>query len=65
MELLEERFGKKERIVFAHIQALLNVTTVPGKGTKTASLWKLQDELLSHICSLEIWESKAINMAYF
>ena len=53
IELLEERFGKKERIVFAHIQALLNVTIVPEKGTKTASLWKLQDELLSHIRSLE------------
>ena len=50
--LLIERFGKKDCIVFAHIQALLNVTVVPGKK-KTANLWKLQDELLTHIRSLE------------
>ena len=50
--LLIERFGKKDRIVFAHIQTLLNVTVLPGKN-KTAILWKLQDELLTHIRSLE------------
>ena len=37
IELLQERFGKKERIVFAHIQALLNVTIVPEKGRRERS----------------------------
>ena len=53
--MLEDRFGRKERIIFAHIQGLLNVTMPNpcGKGSRVSNLWKLQDELLSHIRSLE------------
>ena len=52
--MLENRFGRKKRIIFEHIQGLLNVTMPNpcGKGSRVSNLWKLQDELLSHI-SLE------------
>ena len=53
--MLKERFGRPERIIFAHIQALLSAN-VPLKtqGPKyVSSLWKLQDELLIHIRSLK------------
>ena len=58
-KLLEDRFGRRERIIFfAHIQGLLNVTMPlmsgsSGKTSRIPNLWKLQDELLSHIRSLE------------
>ena len=47
-KILEERFGRKEQIVFGHIQALLQV----GQ-TQKQSLKSLQDELLVHVRSLE------------
>ncbi|KAK4324412.1 hypothetical protein Pmani_004972 [Petrolisthes manimaculis] len=54
-DLLKERFGRTERIIFAHVQGLLNVTLTPrGKGANQCdSLWKLQDQLLRHVRSLE------------
>ena len=56
-DMLKERFGRPERMIFAHIQALLNVNRpMPVKvqgSSYISSLWKLQDELLSHIRSLE------------
>lgn len=54
-DMLKERFGKSERIIFAHIQALLNIEMpVKSHGVKyIASLRKMQDELNSHIRSLE------------
>jgi hypothetical protein len=51
-QLLKDRYGRQERIVFAHIQALLTLT-VPVRGKQVSTLWKLQDELLGHIRSLE------------
>ena len=53
--MLKERFGKSERIIFAHIQALLNIDMpVKSSGSKyIASLWKMQDQLNSHVRSLE------------
>ncbi|MPC67419.1 hypothetical protein E2C01_061594 [Portunus trituberculatus] len=53
--VLKERFGRSERIIFAHIQALLNITA-PSKISGPqyiAALWKMQDQLVSHVCSLE------------
>ncbi|XP_068227909.1 uncharacterized protein [Palaemon carinicauda] len=54
---VNERFGKPERIIFAHIQPLLGVALptkiAPGSSKHTLSLWKLQDELLTHVRSLE------------
>ncbi|XP_066940957.1 uncharacterized protein [Macrobrachium rosenbergii] len=54
-KMLKERFGRPERIIFAHIQALLGIT-MPAKNPSSgnvSSLWKLQDELLTHVRSLE------------
>ena len=55
-KLLKERFGKPERIIFAHIQALLCLS-MPSKpqGSKyyVSALRKMQDELQTHIRSLE------------
>ena len=50
--ILKKRFGRKEKIVFTHIQELMNITVSPGRN-KTDQLWKLQDELLAHVRSLE------------
>lgn len=54
-DLLKERFGRSERIIFAHVQGLLNISLPPrGKGANYVdSLWKLQDQLLRHVRSLE------------
>lgn len=54
-DMLKERFGKPERIIFAHIQALLNIN-MPTKSSGSkyiASLWKMQDQLNTHVRSLE------------
>ena len=51
-KLLQERYGRKDRIVFLQVQELLKMT-VPTAKDRVASLWKLQDDLLSHIRSLE------------
>lgn len=54
-DLLKERFGRPERIIFAHVQGLLNISLPPrAKGAgQCESLWKLQDQLLCHVRSLE------------
>ena len=49
-DLLRDRFGRPERIVFSHIQELLNIT-VP-KYPNVSVLWKLYDDLQAHIRSL-------------
>jgi len=48
---LKDRFGRKERTIFSHIQALLN-TSVP-KDLRVATLWKIRDDLNVHIRCLE------------
>lgn len=54
-DLLKGRFGRPERIIFAHVQGLLNVSVMPRVkgGNHVESLWKLQDQLLMHVRSLE------------
>ena len=52
-DLWEDRFGRKEQIVFAHIQDLMNLS-VPSKYN-VSSLRKVEDELLSHVRSLETY----------
>ena len=57
-ELLQQRYGRPERILFTHIQALLSLQVYTAKSGATAashvsSLWQLQDTLLSHVRSLE------------
>ena len=44
-DILCQRFGRPEKLIFMHIEALLNV--------KQCDLQHLQDELLSHVRSLE------------
>ena len=52
-DILVQRYGRKERIMFTHVQQLMNIT-VPGNITcENTVLWKLQDELLAHVRSLE------------
>ena len=51
--LLDKRFGRKDRIVFGHIQALLNL---PTQVKTTQDLWALHDKLQTHIRSLETLE---------
>ena len=53
-DILKERYGRKERIIFAHVQALLNVT-VSNKST-VSSLRKVYDELQGHVRSLAALE---------
>ena len=45
-----DRFGRKETIIFSHIQKLLNLS-VPSKCSVSA-LWKLNDDLQAHTRSL-------------
>ena len=53
-DLLVNRYGRKERIIFAHIQGLLNlVMPVQSKVSRVTLLWRLLDEVLTHIRSLE------------
>ena len=53
-DLLKERYGKPEKIIFAHIQALLHLSPAQSKGRLTLPvLWNMQDELLAHVRSLE------------
>ena len=58
--LLKERFGRSERIIFAHIQELLDITAPPKTSGPQyiTSLWKMQDQLVSHARSLEVLNVK-------
>ena len=51
--LLKERFERKEPIRFAHIQALLNLSSMLRGQKNVTSLWTWKDSLVSHIRSLE------------
>ena len=52
-DIMVQRYGRKERIIFTHVQQLMNIT-VPGNITcENTMLWKLQDELSAHVRSLE------------
>ncbi len=66
--LLKERFGRPERIIFAHIQSLLSLKPVtPGQKGKSyiSALWHQQDVLLSHIRSLEVLGVKGESCGVF
>ncbi|XP_076038379.1 uncharacterized protein LOC143023660 [Oratosquilla oratoria] len=54
-DLLKERFGSTEIIVFTHVSGLMYASlTSRAKGANQCdSLWKLRDQLLRHIRSLE------------
>ena len=46
--ILEKRFGRKERIIFGHIQQLLKPILTNG-----SNLWRLHDEIQANVRSLE------------
>ena len=48
---LEQRYGRKERLIFEHINALMNVAAPSKPSVK--ELWSLKDELESHVHSLK------------
>ena len=50
-KLLEDRFGRKEKIIFCHIQDLLNLS-IPVT-TDIKRLWSFYNTLCSHVRSLE------------
>lgn len=52
-DLLKGRYGRPERIIFAHIQSLLSLNCSTETRSTVASLWALEDTLLSNIRSLE------------
>ena len=50
-QILTDRFGRKERIIFTHIQTLLNMPVM--NKCSVSNLWKLNDDLQAHTRSLE------------
>lgn len=55
-DILRKRFGRPERIIFGHIQELLKNQASSSKDSATSSsssLWKLHDDIQSHVRSLE------------
>ena len=63
-KVLEERFGKKEQIIFAHIQALLNMS-MPTVGSHMQNSRSLQDKLVSHVHCLETMDVKGDTYGIF
>ena len=49
--ILEIRFGRKERIIFGHIQQLLKMQPISTNGS--SNLWRLHDEIQANVRSLE------------
>ena len=52
VDLLKKRFGQKERIVFAHLQALLE-TPILSQRRAAKDLWRLSDGLQKNVRCLE------------
>ena len=52
-DILRDRFGRKERIIFAHIQQLMQLHVNQTQPSKTTHLTRLQDKLVTHVHSLE------------
>ena len=53
---VQDRFGRPERIIFTHIQALLNMDTgldLHTQSSTASELWGIRDELNAHVRSLE------------
>ena len=51
VSLLNKRYGRPDRIIFQHVESLLNLKVVPDPSV--AQLYTLLDSLQSHIRSLE------------
>ena len=57
-DLLIERFGRKEKIIFNHITCLTNISKTYADCADTANLWEFYDNVQSHIRALEALEVK-------
>ena len=53
-DILRYHFGRKERIIFALIQQLMQLRVNQTQSSKTIHLMRLQDELVTHVRSLEV-----------
>ena len=53
LELLKARYGRKEKLIFHHIQELLSIRIPDLTSKLVSSLWALQDKLLMNIRALE------------
>ena len=51
-EVLQKRFGRKQQIIFSHVQGLLNMTPL-SKNASVTELRHMQDKLWNHVRSLE------------
>ena len=63
-KLLEERFGRPEKIIFSHIQGLLTLT-VEAAGSSLARLRTIQDQILVHVRSLDALDIKGATYGVF
>ena len=61
--LLQERYGRSEKIVFSHINKLLSLE-FPTNVTVT-ELWGVYDKLKGHIRSLESLDIKGESMGFY
>ena len=55
ISILKDRYDRKERIIFSHIQRLVNLD-IPNSPNDTTLLWTAYNELVSNIRSLETLE---------
>ena len=57
INLLKERFGRKDLIIQSHLQSLLKLDLAtksqPGSSGYISSLWNFYDDILSHVRSIE------------
>ena len=51
--ILKKRFERTERIIFSHIEELLNISVL--KQHRLSVLWELNDKLQAHVRSLKVW----------
>jgi hypothetical protein len=52
VDLLKRRFGRPERLIFAHLEGLLKTPVLPDSRT-AKDLWRLSDALQTHVRCLE------------
>ena len=57
LKQLQERFGKKERIISAHVDALLQITIPCSMNIK--ALWNFLDEIQGRVRALEALDINA------
>ena len=51
--ILKERFGREDKIIFCHVQELLNLSVPASVKCDVSQMWKFYNDLLKHMRSLE------------